>query len=278
MLFRQIKYIINNSGERRNSMDEKTKLRNQLFEKYFEVEEGIYLQDFMKYTTLMKEIWNSLHQLLEKNIKYFDSWSTIEEIKQIVHQEKDYLIVKIRLWDYLIIDLETNQSLSEEFVNNHFAEKFFIQNFNERKVGDKDCLNMYHFEKYNGSTQELIDFFKNNYQILSLPTHLYYQLRIDQAWTYLSINLANSQVQLGFETKDQFLYEHLFINGDLTPSRMQDAIEKIGLDKMQEMFDRIKTMKLPHSVIPEAFYKQKIIPEPSSHKSVPKKVLRKPIN
>lgn len=258
-------------------MNEQTNLRNQLFEKYFEVEEGISLQNFMKDTNFIQETWNNLHQLLEKNLRYFDAWSTLDDIKQVTNQGKDYLIIKLRIWNYIIIDLETNQSVSNEKIRNYFNEEFFIKTFEERKIEDKDCLDMYHFDLYNGSIQELINFYKNNQTVFNLPNHLYYKLMIDQAWTYLSIDLANGQVQLGFETKDQFLYEHLFMQADLAPSRMQDAGQKIEMFKMIEIFERVKDIKLPHSIIPVEFYQQNIISKPSAPKSLHKKN-RKPTN
>ena len=76
----------------------------------------------------------------------------------------------------------------------------------------------------------------------------------------MSIDLANGTAQLGFQTPYQFLYEQLFLKSDLTPSRMQDAISKIGMDKMREMFSRVKDIQLPEAVIPTIYYEQNIIP------------------
>jgi len=40
---------------------------------------------------------------------------------------------------------------------------------------------------------------------------------------------------------------------------MQDAQNKIGLEKMQEMFERIKDIKIPKEVIPYDLYQQFLI-------------------
>ena len=98
-----------------------------------------------------------------------------------------------------------------------------------------------------------------NQEILTLPTRIYYKLGDNNAWTYLSIDLANGTAQLGFQTPDQFLYEQLFLNSDLTPSSMQDAISKIGVDKMREMFSRVKDIQLPETVIPTIFFEKNMI-------------------
>ena len=42
----------------------------------------------------------------------------------------------------------------------------------------------------------------------------------------------------------------MFLNSDLTPFSLQDATEKIGKEKMLEMFERIKEIKIPKEIIP----------------------------
>lgn len=253
-------------------MNKKAELRNKLFESYFQVESGISLEEFMKNTTFITNCWEELHRILEQHVEYFDTYSSLSEIKKINYHEKDYLIIKIRSWEYLIIDLERNKVIEEESSKKLFTEEFFIHNFKERKFKNENCFNMYHFESYDGDIKGVIIFYDLNQEILSLPTRIYYKIGDKNAWTYLSIDLANGKVQLGFQTSDQFLYEQLFLKSDLTPSRMQDAISKIGMDKMREMFHRIKDIQLPEYIIPTIFYEKNIIlPKNDKNKKLMKK-------
>ena len=71
------------------------------------------------------------------------------------------------------------------------------------------------------------------------------------AWTSLTIDFANGKGYMSFRTPDQFLYEHLFLNYNLTPSGMQDSQRKIGIEKIMEMFRRIPSIKIPKDRIPE---------------------------
>lgn len=102
----------------------------------------------------------------------------------------------------------------------------------------------------------LTDFYLQNQEILNLSTSLEYKISIGDAWSYFFIDFANASAQLGFQTLDQFLYEQLFLKFDLTPSRMQDAQSKIGTKKMDEMFLKIKTIKIPTDAIPTDLYRQ----------------------
>lgn len=240
-------------------MDKKTELRNKLFESYFQVGSGISLEEFMKNTTFITNCWEELHRILEQHVEYFDVYSSLSEIKKINYQEHDYLIIKIISWNYLMIDLESNQVIEEESSKKLFTEEFFIHNFNERKFENKNSFDMYSFEDYEGDIADVINFYYLNQEILTLPTRIYYKIGDKNAWTYLSIDLANGKVQLGFQTPDQFLYEQLFLHADLTPSRMQDATSRIGMDKMKEMFCRIQDIQLPEEVIPTIYYEKNII-------------------
>lgn len=240
-------------------MDKQSELRNNLFESYFQEESGIFLEEFMKNTNFIVDCWKELHHILEQHVAYFDTSSSLSEIKKMNYHEKDYLIIKIRIWDYLVIDLESNQVVEEESSKKIFTEEFFIHNFKEKKFENRDCFNMYDFESYDGDITEVINFYQLNQEILTLPTKIYYKIGDNNAWTYLSVDLANGTAQLGFQTPDQFLYEQLFLKSDLTPSRMQDAISKIGMDKTREMFQRIKDIQLPETVIPTTFFEKNMI-------------------
>lgn len=228
----------------------KDELRNQLFAKYFEVEEGIEAKELMTKLKNIRETWKNLHALIEQNIKDFYNYDTLEQIKKIEHQKTNYLIIKFRFGNYIIIDLDTKAILDLNQMKANFDEQFFIEKFQERKVLNQNSLDYYHLESMENA-QELIDFYTANDKNLVLPTKIYYQVQIKEAWSYFNINLANDRAQIGFQTPDQFLYEQLFLKGNLTPSCMQDAQSRIGKERMQEMFAKIPEIKIPVRYIPE---------------------------
>lgn len=71
---------------------EKEILRNQLFDKYFEVKNGIPVVDLVDTLSFIPELWKKLHILCENNIKHFDSFSNLEKFKLTDYKEKKYLI------------------------------------------------------------------------------------------------------------------------------------------------------------------------------------------
>ncbi|MCI8575720.1 MAG: hypothetical protein HFI09_04545, partial [Bacilli bacterium] len=213
-------------------------LRNQLFAQYFKVEDGILATDFVDKLSFLPKLWKRLHVLCEKHIQYFDSLSTLKCFKLIEYQKKKYLILKVRMFKYVIIDIEKMENITEEQFRNDFNEDFFCNYFGEIKR-DQDFFRMYDLLTYDGNVQELIDFYSENKDLLCLSTSLHYRLEIGAAWTYFCIDFVNASAQMGFQTKDQFLYEHLLLRYDLMPLGTQDAPDRIGIEKMQEMFARI---------------------------------------
>lgn len=235
---------------------EKDILRDLLFQKYFQLEDGVSVKDLNDKLSFIPEVWNSLRALCEKNMRRFDKFSSLEKIKMIEHNHKKYLILKLRMCRYVIIDLERMESISREEFQKEFNEEFFINNFDESSVGEDYFDFFYLLDKYQGDVQELLDFYINNIDILSLTSRLHCKLNEGDAWTWLFIDYANASVQMGFQTPDQFLYEQLFLNYDLTPYGMQDAINKMGIEKMKDFFSKMEGIKIPVECIPEDLYAQ----------------------
>ena len=233
----------------------KSLLRDRLFQKYFQIEDGILISDLVNKLSFIPKVWSQLHFLCVNNVKYFHPFSTLEMCKILEHNKSKYFILKISSWRYIIIDIERRENITEEEFRKEFDEQFFIKNFGEQKLED-DALyfSLYYVTKYNGNIDELLDFYIENEQVLSLTTDLRYKLDEGNAWTYLNIDFANARVQMGFQTPDQFLYEQLFLKYDLTPSMLQDAQEKMGIEKMNEIFNRIRDIIIPMECIPGDLY------------------------
>ena len=237
-----------------------TQLRNQLFEKYFEVQDGIELSKLMQAIKPITNTWKQLFELLKQNVEDFDIFDNIEIIRQIENQGNQYLMIKFRIWKYLILDLKTKQILNKDEVVSLFSVDFFIEHFAEVATKKKNYTVFYHFFEYSGNIYDLIDFYMQEQKTLNLPNKVSYRINIGKAYTYLSVNLTNGYVQLRFQTPSQSLYEFLHLDADLMPWGMQDAQSRIGVEKMNEMFERIKSVKIPITCIPDELYQALLLP------------------
>jgi len=233
----------------------KDKLGNQLFEMYFINQEGVGLSDLVNLIKPIKDIYDGLHIVLNKLYEYFDEDDYVDLVKIIEYNSVHYLFVKLSIYEYIVIDLFNKKTLNKNEIFSLFDEEFFCNNLNERRIKEKsNYIRFYEFMELTDNLFSIINYCLDNYEILELKNRIRYFLNISDAVTSININLVTGKIYLSFHTPDQFLYEHLWINPDLTPSNMQDAISKIGINKMNEMFTRIKDIIIPYDVIPNEIY------------------------
>lgn len=233
--------------------EEISELRDKLFSEYFKDSNGIRLEDLMKSLKPVKDVWQKLHSILEENIASFDKYSRIMQLKAVTIKGKHFLVIKKSVLTYLIIDLDTNEVLDKHSTFRFFSEKFFIEKFGEVRSKSKELFRkMFNALNYKGNIKELIDFYIENSELLNIPSSIVYRVKAYDAYSFLSIHLSDGGNVLAFRTNDQRLYEHLFFGNDLEPLSLQDAGPKIGYTKMQEMFSKLKDIRVPVNVIPEA--------------------------
>lgn len=233
--------------------DEINKLRDLLFGEFFKAQDGIRLEDLMKSLKPVIEVWQKLHIILTENVEFFDKYSSIMQLKVVTINGKHFLVIKKTALTYLIIDLDNNEVLNEAEALKFFKEKFLIENFGERKSKSKEIYQkMFTCLSFEGDISKLINFYVENERILNAVSSIMYRVKFDDAYSFLSIHLSDCGNVLAFRTKDQRLYEHLFFGNDLVPLSLQDAGQKMGYNKMQEILAKIKDIRVPRSLIPES--------------------------
>lgn len=235
----------------------KEALRNQLFAKYFEVKDGMLAVDLMNRLSFIPETWKELHTLCVKNIKYFSPLQSLRKVRMVTQEEKEYLILQLGVWRYVVVDVEKRKNIAKKDFYTIFSEDFFIQHFDERKWKDENSFQRcYEVIRYEGDIEEFIDVYKEKRSTFELSVRLYMQYKIEEAITYFSIDFASAIVHLGFQTPDQFLYENLNFNYDLTSWGMQDAQRSMSLEQMKVMFERVREICIPKEIIPSDLYEE----------------------
>lgn len=227
---------------------EKDELRTILFEQYFKSNNSINIKELLNNTTYITDMYKEFFLILDKNIEDYDIYDKVDIIKEIEHNNKRYLIIKVSVLQYIIIDLYNYNTLNLENVKKYFKEEFFITNFREVN-GIK--IDRYHILESNKSLLPIINYYFNNKDLFNIKPKIFYKVSYMDAISCIRINLIDENIQLEFLTKDQYLYEQLYFNIDLTPSIMQDSIKKIGINKTNEIFNRIKDINIPLSCIPK---------------------------
>lgn len=233
---------------------DKVTLRENLFDKYFQIDDGIILKDLLGKLSYIPDTYNKLRFLCERNIKHFDLFSSLNNFKMVCYNQKKFLVLEIRMWKYIIIDIDEMKCINQNEFDSSFDLSFFANNFDN--CDDELFSLIYRIEQYSGDINELVSFYFKNVDVFNLTSQIYFKLSENDAWTWVHVDFINENVQMGFQTPDQLLYEQLFFKYDLTPSGMQDAIQKIGIDKVQEIFSKMNYIKIPRHFIPNDLYQQ----------------------
>lgn len=234
----------------------KEQLREQLFSKYFEVEDGVLAIDFVSRLSFIPKIWKELHFMCEKNIEYCEFYTSLHQFKLVQYNNKIYVILYLGTCSFVVINTETCENITEYEFKSVFDFSFFQEHFGVCKE-DEDFFSYYcHLEEYHGDIQELMNFYTINQKVLQFTPNICYEIYLEEASTYLFISFIQATAQIGFQTPDQFLYDQLFLNYDLTPCSMQDAQDRIGFSRMQDIFTQIQEIYLPKEIIPSDLYQE----------------------
>ena len=227
-------------------------LRNELFGLYFQNKEGVVARDLVREMASISKIYEGVNARCEENVKFFNSFDQVSKIKEIYCYDKQYLVLKYRLKNYVVFDCLKIENIHEEVFLEFIQTSFFQENFGGR--GDK--LLFLNLDFYQGAIEELLRFYEQNRHLFLLPTRVFYPIEFLGAKTSFSILLEKSSAQLSFRADEPFLYEQLYFGSGLEPFNCQDAMKKMGLEKMREMFCRIKEIVIPIEVIPRELYEE----------------------
>ena len=231
-----------------NELEQKKVLREKLFNKLLIVEEGISLSELYENTKSTTDTFTQLKNIMIEESGTYDKFDQIEKVSLIKVEDKALLFIKTSPTTYYIFDFISNTILDNSY-KFLFNKNFFIEHFNERE-DSLDYDRFYYFEEYHGNVERLKDFYTFNSEVLEIKdTNISYKVEEEKASITLFYDLISGNCQLNFYQEHQFLYEQLYLRRGLVPSLMQDATNKIGKEKMIEMFEQIPSIKIPYNIL-----------------------------
>ena len=230
-----------------NNANKKTILRDKLFQKFFENNNGNSLSDIYEYTKYITDVFDGLKLIMLSESGTFDNFMSVEMVRLIKYNNHNLLFIKVSIGHYYIFDIQLKKVLNDDY-KGLFDIDFFVENFHERK-NEFEYETFYQFDEYNGNIDILLNYFICNRDALELDNTLIKYIVMEQdAKVILFYDIKTGNCQIDFATADQFLYEQLYLKKGLVPSSMQDAERKIGKSKMLEMFQMISNIKIPFEI------------------------------
>ena len=146
-------------------------LKETLFEKYREINEGMELEKFMEKIEAIRNIWQEFHHKLRNTIPYFYKQEQVKDLKKVEKDHSIYLIIRLHAWDYLIIDLQTKKAVEKKVAQLIFEDTFFVETFKEIPK-EKNYI----FINKGDKTETLVDYYLQYEDILKGTTFIDYKV------------------------------------------------------------------------------------------------------
>lgn len=221
-----------------------TLIKEVLLKKYFDVKEGIELEEFLEKIEEVKNVWQEFHHILRNQIKYFYKQEIVKGIKMIVRENQSYLFIRLHAWDYLVINIETKQVVNKEKANSLFNQAFFIENFSEEEQ-------KYLFLNTCQNPEVIVNFYLENESILNQSPSFCYSIGNAEANSYLYVDFVGKNSHIGFFADKEGLKEQYFWEKQTN----------------KELADKIMKIKIPYSFIPNEILEEEMM---KRTKSVPR--------
>lgn len=203
-----------------------TLIKEVLLKKYFDVKEGIELEEFLEKIEEVKNVWQEFHHILRNQIKYFYKQEIVKGIKMIVRENQSYLFIRLHAWDYLVINIETKQVVNKEKANSLFNQAFFIENFSEEEQ-------KYLFLNTCQNPEIIVNFYLENENILKQLPYFFYSIGNVEANSYMYVDFVEKNSHIGFFADKEGLKEQFF--WEIQPNK--------------ELEDKIMKIKIPYDLI-----------------------------
>lgn len=221
-----------------------TLIKEVLLKKYFDVKEGIELEEFLEKIEEVKKVWQEFHHILRNQIKYFYKQEVVKGIKMIVRENQSYLFIRLHAWDYLVINIETKQVVNKEKANSLFNQAFFIENFSEEEQ-------KYLFLNTCQNPEAIVNFYLENESILKQSLFFSYSIGNVEANSYLYVDFVGKNSHIGFFADKEGLKEQYFWEKQTN----------------KELEDKIMKIKIPYPFIPNEILEEEMM---KRTKSVPR--------
>lgn len=203
-------------------------LKETLFEKYREINEGMELEKFMEKIEAIRNIWQEFHHKLRNTIPYFYKQEQVKDLKKVEKDHSIYLIIRLHAWDYLIIDLQTKKAVEKKVAQLIFEDTFFVETFKEIPK-EKNYI----FINKGDKTETLVDYYLQYEDILKGTTFIDYKVCLGEIQSCFYFDLIRNRSF--FKVYD----------------KKQGIKEQYDLEKNQELIQYLKSIKIPSNLLPE---------------------------
>lgn len=219
------------------------KLQLDLFSKLM-VDNDISLVEVIDRLGKYIDVWDKIFNVLIESSEDIDKYSSLRGINLINKDGVNYLFIKLDIWDYIIIDIDSEKVLSKEQILLIFDEEFFINNLGEERIG---VDNYYFMDLIDNKLKYLIYTYINNEEILNMNPFISYYICEDNKRVGIEINLIKGSVTLCFNDLGSGRANYLFFDKKLNALGVSNPSG--NMEELKRIADQFKSVTIPLNVV-----------------------------
>lgn len=190
------------------------------------------------------DVWDKIFNVLIESSEDIDKYSSLRGINLINKDGVNFIFIKLDIWDYIIIDIDSEKVLSKEQILLIFDEEFFINNLGEKRIG---IDNYYFTEVLEHKVKYILYTYINNEELLNMNPFISYYICEDNKRVGIEINLIKGTVTLCFNDLGSGRANYLFFDKKLKPIGVSNPSG--NMDELKKIADKFKGIMLPLSVV-----------------------------
>lgn len=152
--------------------EEWNNIQEQAYLQLFSNDEGLSSKDLLKKLENIRGIWRKLYSIIGKEVDPNNDRFSVMDISKVCCNDKVYLMLRIGLWEFIVIDINNMRCLSKEEVIATLNHELF-----DRFYGlDESDVEYFTFEKLKKKPlKQVVDHFVEHEQVLSSDKRLVYK-------------------------------------------------------------------------------------------------------
>ena len=211
-------------------------LQLSLFDKLYNQCDDTLLSDVIDSYKSVSEVWsdfnNLLSSLVDDNVKVY-------KVKEI----GDYLIIKLNIFEYIVIDLENRVCLDESLVEDIFGEEYFVDEFRE----DKDTFKFFDFINID-ELEDVIEFYNNNSEVILGNRNIRYEYQNENGRIGIDYNFVSDTINLYIHGFGEVMrVNYIFFDKSLNPIQVTNPTG--NMDDLRVLANRVKDLRIPGALM-----------------------------
>ena len=220
----------------------------EMFDKLKSMDEEVRFSDVVDSYKDDVLVWKMFDSILDSSVDEYDFYTNVSKILFY----NGYLIIKFRLWEYLVINIVNNKVLTKEEILMEIGESVFKKLDNE----DNEFEYFYFYEC--DDPFNIVSYFINNQDVLLGKRKVNYQYQDDTGRIGIDFNLVRNDIIIYIHSfGNDRRVNYINVSGDFKPLSVSNPTG--NMEELRELAKELKDIKVSSSLLKERVKIKKLV-------------------